>query len=79
MTTDTLARSCETSRTFSGVRLNAPQHWANRPVHAFHRWTDETTALTWCGIEANTAAGSVLTKDTITCTQCAEGSWKALR
>ncbi len=71
-------RDHATSGATSGVWLK-PGHWASVTVHAFHRWTGETSFVTWCGLEANTADGARLTRDTITCVQCAEASLRAVR
>ena len=71
-------RDHATSGATSGVWLK-PGHWASVTVHAFHRWTGETSFVTWCGLEANTADGARLTRETITCVQCAEASLRAFR
>ena len=66
-------RDQRTSESTSGAWLK-PGHWASVTVHAFHRWTGETSFVTWCGIAANTADGARLTTDTITCLTC-PGAW----
>lgn len=66
-----------TARTTAGVRV-APGHWASRLVHAFRRWVDATTLLTWCDLEVSTESGA-LTTDRIDCQQCSEASWQAIR
>lgn len=76
--TATYRRDRQTSRTTSGVRIN-PGHWASISVHAFHRWTGETTLVTWCGIEVELGDGGRLTTDIITCVQCPVGSMQAFR
>lgn len=71
-------RDRETVRRACGVRVK-PGHWANASVHSFLRWTGESSLLTWCGIEANTADGARLTTDLISCLQCAQNSLTATR
>lgn len=67
------ARDRKTARERAGVRVKA-DHWASSTVHAFHRWTGETTLLTWCGIEVNLADGGAFTPDLINCLQCPQAS-----
>lgn len=74
----TSARDHKTSATASGVRVKAG-HWASSTVHAFWRWTGETTLSTWCGIEVNLADGGAHTRDHITCLQCPQASMQAFR
>lgn len=65
-------------RTSGGVYVN-PGHWAARLVHAFRHWTGQTTLLVWCGITVDLEEGARLTGDTISCQQCSQASWVALR
>lgn len=71
-------RDHRTSQQTSGVWIK-PGHWASTTVHAFHRWTGETSFVTWCGLEANTADGARLTTDVITCVQCPVAWLEAFR
>lgn len=71
-------RDVETRRRAAGVRTD-PTHWASAVVHAHHKWLTESTLLTWCGIEVDVAEKGRQTTDTISCLQCGESSWKALR
>jgi hypothetical protein len=72
-------RDRATARTAAGIRLNAAQHWATRSVHAFRRWTGETTAETWCGQQADFGAADRQTIDLISCLSCSEASWRAFQ
>lgn len=76
--TSNYQRDRATQRTVVGVRLN-PTHWASVTVHAFRQWTGAATLQTWCGITADLEDGARQTTDLISCTQCSQASWKALR
>lgn len=71
-------RDHQVVRTTGGVYVR-PGHWAARMVHAFHRWTGETTLATWCDLTVDLSEGGALTTDLISCLQCAEASWRHLR
>lgn len=58
-----------------GVRIR-PGHWASQSVHAFKSWTGERTLSTWCELDADLADGAVKTTETITCSACAEVSFR---
>jgi len=72
------ARDQATSEKASGVRVNR-RDWAGKSVHSFHRWTGETTLLTWCGLSVNLADGGAHTRDLVTCLQCAQASLEVMR
>lgn len=79
MTAATLdKRNRETVRGACGVRVN-PEHWASVNVHAFRRWTGDSTVMTWCGLTADSSDGARLTTDLISCSACAQASIKAFR
>jgi hypothetical protein len=71
-------RDREVVRTTGGVYV-PPGHWAASSVHSFHRWTGQTTLVTWCGIDVDLEDGARLTSDLITCLACGQASWQALR
>lgn len=71
-------RDRQVARTTGGVYVKAG-HWASRTVHSFHRYTGETTLLTWCDLTVDLSEGGALTTDLIGCLQCSEASWRALR
>ena len=71
-------RDHETAKRSPGLRTD-PTHWANTPVHSFHRWSEGTTALTWCGIRVDLSAGGAQTTDLISCLACGQASWEAVR
>ena len=74
----TYARDHETTRTVGGVRT-ATGHWSAKTVHAFHRWTGDTTLETHCGLTVDLAEGGAQTTDMISCLQCGQASWGAFR
>lgn len=71
-------RDKETAKKIAGVMV-APGHWAATTVYAFHRWTDETAVVTWCGLAVDLAAGGAQTMNLITCVQCPQASLAAFR
>ena len=70
------ARNRETVKTACGVRLS-PDHILSKSVHSFHRWTGETTLLTWCAIPVELSDGGRQTKDLVSCLACGQASWDA--
>ena len=71
--TTTYQRDNETVRASCGVRI-APGHGASASVHAFRTWTGEATLATWCGLDVDLGDQSRLTKDLVSCRQCAQAS-----
>jgi hypothetical protein len=71
-------RDRETARKIAGVMV-APGHWAARTVHAFRRWIDDKTLVTWCGISVDLTNGGAQTMNLITCVQCPQASLAAFR
>lgn len=69
-------RDRETARTLAGIRLD-PIDLSRGSVHLFETWIGETMAVTACGEEADFNERARQTRDTISCSACAEASWRA--
>jgi hypothetical protein len=70
-------RNRETRRGAGGVRVEPL--WPHARVHAFQRYTSDTTLLTWCGIVADLQDGAETTTRLINCSDCARASLEAVR